>query len=107
MAIRPTDLQGAIWQASQTAPLAQRAEDAPRAAQQAAQASFAAHVQEREERVAESGEALGNRIDPNAEREGRGDTYEPDERRGTAFAQAAAAPEPDADEPPHLIDFTA
>ncbi len=106
MAIRPTDLQGAIWQASQTAPLTQRAEEAPRAAQQAAQASFAAHVQEREERVAESGESLGNRIDANAERDGRGDTYEPDERRphGT-LAQAAA--EPDPDEPPHLIDFTA
>jgi len=107
VAIRPTDIQGSIWQASQTAPLTQRAEDAPRAAQQAAQASFAAHVEEREERIAESGEVLDNRIDPNAERDGGGDTYEPDERRrGAAFAQAAA-PEPDVDEPPHLIDFTA
>ncbi len=106
MAIRPTDLQGSIWQASQTAPLTQRAEDAPRAAQQAAQASFAAHVHEREERVGETGEALGNRIDPNAERDAGGDTYEPDQRRpGTPSAQAAA--EPDPDEPPHLIDFTA
>ena len=105
MAIRPSDLQGAIWQASQTAPLAQRAEEAPRAAQQAAQAAFAAHVQEREERVGGTGEVLGNRVDANAERDGRGDTYEPSEHRAPqAKAQTA---EPDPDEPPHLIDFTA
>src|SRR5665213_101418 len=68
MAIRPTDIQGSIWQASQTAPLVQRAEDAARTAQQAAQASFAAQVQEREERVNETGEALGVRVDAGAER---------------------------------------
>jgi hypothetical protein len=105
VAIRPTDIQGAIWQASQTAPLTQRAEEAPRLAQQAAQASFAAHVQEREERVAELDEALGNRIDPNAERDGRGDTYEPHDRapvfRQTVDEAAGL------DEPEHLIDFTA
>lgn len=106
MAIRPTDIQGAIWQASQTAALTQRAEDAPRAAQQAAQASFAAHVQEREERVAELDEALGNRIDPNAERNGGGDSYEPHDQARRAFRETvdeAAG----LDEPPHLIDFTA
>ena len=107
MAIRPTDIQGAIWQASQTAPLTQRAEEAPRAAQQAAQASFAAHVQEREERVGETAETIGNRIDPNAERNSSGDTYEPDERRPRAASAQAAAPDADPDEPPHLIDFTA
>jgi hypothetical protein len=106
VAIRPTDIQGAIWQASQTAALSQRAEEAPRAAQQAAQASFAAHVQEREEKVAEMDEALGNRIDPNAERNAGGDTYEPHDQSGREFRQAvdeAAG----LDEPPHLIDFTA
>jgi hypothetical protein len=105
VAIRPTDIQGAIWQASQTAPLTQRAEEGPRLAQQAAQASFAAHVQEREERVAELDEALGNRVDANAERDGRGDTYEPHDR-APVFRQAvdeAAG----LDEPEHLIDFTA
>ena len=105
MAIRPTDIQGAIWQSTQTAALAQRAEEAPRLAQQAAQASFAAQVQEREERVAELDEALGNRIDANAEREGRGDTYEPHDRK-PVFRQVVD----DAaglDEPEHLIDFTA
>ena len=106
MAIRPTDLQGAIWQASQTAPLAQRAEEAPRVAQQAAQASFAAQVQLREERVSDTGEALGNKIDANAERGGNGEGYEPQERQPRAFEEAvdeAAG----FGEPPHLIDFTA
>ncbi|HZW52780.1 MAG TPA: hypothetical protein VFF00_02035 [Candidatus Elarobacter sp.] len=107
MAIRPTDLQGAIWQASQTAPVTQRAEEAPRAAQQAAQASFAAHVQEREEKVAEMDEALGNRIDPNAERNAGGDTYEPQDQQGREFRQAVGEAAGLDDEPPHLIDFTA
>jgi hypothetical protein len=105
VAIRPTDIQGAIWQSTQTAALAQRAEEAPRLAQQAAQASFAAQVQEREERVAELDEALGNRIDPNAERDGRGDTYEPHDRQPVfrqVVDEAAGL-----DEPEHLIDFTA
>ncbi|HEY0395526.1 MAG TPA: hypothetical protein VGD01_13595 [Candidatus Elarobacter sp.] len=86
--------------------MTQRAEEGPRAAQQAAQASFAAHVQEREERVAELDEALGNRIDPNAERNAGGDGYEPQDRQGRVFRHAvdeAAG----LDEPPHLIDFTA
>jgi hypothetical protein len=107
MAIRPTDIQGSIWQASQTAPLTQRAEDAPRAAQQAAQASFAAHVQEREERVNETGEALGTRIDPNAERDARGDTYEPHDREARAAFQQVVDETAGLDEPSHLIDFTA
>lgn len=104
MAIRPTDLQGAIWQASQTAPLIQRAEDASRAAQQAAQASFAAQVQEREERVDGAGEVLGNRVDPNAERRSGGDGYEsPDGRPRDGFGAGDEA----GDEPLHLIDVTA
>jgi len=107
MAIRPTDIQGAIWQASQTAPLAQRAEDAPRVAQQTAQQSFAAHVQEREERVNESAEALGNRVDPNAERQSGGDSYEPHDGRPRSAFQAEAGDAAALDEPPHLIDFTA
>jgi hypothetical protein len=107
MAIRPTDIQGAIWQASQTAPLAQRAEEAARVAQQTAQASFAAQVREREERVDQTGEALGNRIDPNAERQPGGDSHE---RRGGESRNAFETAADDAggpDEPPHLIDVTA
>lgn len=105
MAIRPTDIQGSIWQASQTAPLAQRAEEAPRAAQQAAQASFAAHVQQREERVGATGEAEGNKVDANAERDG-GEGYEPQERQPRNAFEAAVDDAAGLDEP-HLIDFTA
>lgn len=105
MAIRPTDIQGAIWQASQTAPLTQRAEEGARIAQQAAQAAFADQVQEREERVAGADEALGNTVDSNAERDARGDTYEP--RDGRPAFKAVVDEAAGLDEPPHLIDFSA
>jgi len=107
VAIRPTDIQGAIWQASQTAPLTQRAEEAPRAAQQAAQAAFAAHVDVREERVNETGEGLGSKVDANAERQGRGDTYEPGDHRRQAGFEDVVEEAAGLDEPAHLIDFTA
>ena len=105
MAIRPTDFQSAFSQASQIAPLAQRAEEAPRVAQQAAQAAFAAGVETREERIDETAEGLGNRVDTNAERDARGDAYEPHERRARSSFDAADGAV--LDEPPHLIDFTA
>ena len=105
MAIRPTDIQGSIWQASQTAPLTQRAEEAPRAAQSAAQASFAAQVQEREERIEGAGEALGTRVDADAQNE-QNEQQEPGERRKGAFDQVVDEAAGLA-EPPHLIDFTA
>jgi hypothetical protein len=105
VAIRPSDFQSAISQASLIAPLAQRAEEAPRVAQQAAQAAFAADVETREERIDETSEGLGNRVDTNAERDARGDAYEPGDRRErSSFAAADGA---GLDEPPHLIDFTA
>lgn len=104
MAIRPTDIQGAIWQAVQTAPLNQRAQEGPREAQQVAQAAFAAHVAEREETVEETAEGLGNRIDANAEREGRGEQHEPQHRNAFEEVVDEAA---GLDEPRHLIDFTA
>src|ERR1700684_4033878 len=107
MAIRPTDIQGAIWQASQTAPLAQRAEEAARTAQQTAQASFAAQVNERKDGVNEAGEALGNRVDPDAERQWNGDMYEPHDGQPRNAFEVAVDDAAGLDEPPHLIDFTA
>ena len=101
MAIRPTDIQSSISQASQIAPLAQRAEEAPRVAQQAAQAAFAAHVETREERVDETAEGLGSRVDTNAERDARGDAHEPQERRARSTFEAADGA--GLDEPPHLM----
>ena len=107
MAIRPTDLQGAIWQSVQNAPLAQRAEEAPRAAQAAAQAAFAAQVQLREERIDESGEVVGNRVDAHAERERRSGDREPPERRRRTLFEENVDDAAGLAEPPHRIDFTA
>ena len=107
MAIRPTDIQGSIWQASQTAPLVQRAEEAPRAAQAAAQAAFAAQVDVREERVNATDESTGNRIDANAERDARGDAHDGGERRPRSAFEETIGDAAGLEEPPHLIDFTA
>ena len=107
MAIRPTDIQGAIWQAVQTAPITQRAQEAPREAQQVAQQAFAAHVAEREETIEESGESLGNRIDANAERE-KGNAEDHEARRQPRSAFEEVVDEAAGfGEPAHLIDFTA
>lgn len=105
MAIRPSDFQSSISQASQIAPLAQRAEEAPRAAQQAAQAAFAADVETRAERIDETAEGLGSRVDTNAERDARGDGYERHERRARHGSESADVV--GLDDGPHLIDFTA
>ncbi len=106
MAIRPTDIQGAIWQSAQNAPLAQRADEAPRAAQAAAQAAFAAQVSERNETVAEAHKVEGNRVGPDADGRKRGDA-EPRERRPHDPFASAVDEAAGLDEPPHLIDFTA
>jgi hypothetical protein len=104
VAIRPTDIQGSIWQASQTAPLTQRAEEAPRTAQAAAQNAFAADAEKRSETVDETRKGQGNRIDANAERR-RGDEDEPRERKRRGGLEEVV--DDGRDEPPHLIDVTA
>lgn len=106
MAIRPTDIQGAIWQSTQNAPLAQRAEEGPRAAQAAAQAAFAAQVETREESVAETGRSEGNRVSADAEGR-RSCDQEPGERRRRSAFEENVDEAAGLDEPPHLIDFTA
>jgi hypothetical protein len=106
VAIRPTDLQGAIWQATQTAPITQRAEEAARIVQATTQAAFVAHTQEREETVTGTGDVLGNRVNPDAQNRQEADEQLPERRHAGAFEQTvdeAAG----LDEPPHLIDFTA
>jgi hypothetical protein len=107
MAIRPTDMQGSIWQATQTAPQVQRAEEAPRTAQAAAQAAFAAQAERRNESVAETKGADGNRV--NADADGRGRAHdEPRERRPKRNGFDETADEAAGfEEPPHLIDFSA
>lgn len=106
MAIRPSDIQGSIWQASHNAPLAQRAQEAPRAAQAAAQAAFAGQAEARNETIAETRKGEGNRVGPDADGRKRGDGEPPERRPRSAFGgvvdEAAGL-----DEPPHLIDYTA
>jgi hypothetical protein len=106
VAIRPTDIQGAIWQSTQNAPLAQRAEEAPRAAQAAAQAAFAAQVETREESIAETGRTEGNRVSADAEGRRSWD-QEPGKRRQRNAFEENVDEAAGLDEPPHLIDFTA
>jgi hypothetical protein len=63
MAIRPADLQSALIVSTQAQPIGQRAEQAPVAAQSAAQSEFIAKAEERNERVAQTTDAKGNRIE--------------------------------------------
>jgi hypothetical protein len=107
VAIRPTDIQGSIWQASQTAPLTQRAEEAPRAAQAAAQSAFAAQVEERQETVEQTPDAAGNRVDANAERERQGPGARRERRHPRNAFEETVDEASGLDEPPHLIDFSA
>jgi hypothetical protein len=111
MAIRPTDLQTSFNQTLLNPPIEQRVEEGPRAVQNAAQAQFVAHTEERNERVAESTEAKGNRIEvgeraPDREAGGKGRKRE--RKPGDPFEETVddAAGLTD-DGTPHLIDFTA
>ncbi|GAC1406109.1 MAG: hypothetical protein NVSMB64_11520 [Candidatus Velthaea sp.] len=107
MAIRPSDLQGAIFQSAQTAAVTQRAEEAPRQAAQTAQAVFSAHVTQREETIEASSEAEGNRVKPNPERERPGSDGRQRRRKAGDPFEDAVDDAAGFDEPPHLIDFTA
>jgi hypothetical protein len=78
MAIRPTDLQLSIVNSVQQPPLSQRAEQAPALNQGLAQAQFAAQAEQRNERVAETQDLRGNKIevgekepDPQADQDGQ------------------------------------
>lgn len=111
MAIRPTDLQLAIINSGFNSAVTARQDDAPRAAQFAAQAAFVAQTEQRNETVTETGNLQGNRIEV-GERQGGRDQEEPQGRR-----RRHARPEDPFEEAvedaagfgdrPHLIDFTA
>ncbi len=107
MAIRPTDLQAAIIQAVQNPPVAQRAEEAPRQAQVAAQAAFVSETSRRNESIGQAGDAQGNKIgDREPDREGQQRGQKRQRKPGDPFdevVEEAAG----AGEPAHLIDFTA
>jgi hypothetical protein len=107
MAIRPTDLQLAIVQTAQNPPLAQRAEEGPRQAQVAAQAAFVAQTSERNESIAQTRDAQGNKIgDREPDRQGGQERKKRERKPGDPFdevVEEAAG----FGEPSHLIDYTA
>ncbi|HTX57769.1 MAG TPA: hypothetical protein VMD47_11780 [Candidatus Acidoferrales bacterium] len=110
MAIRPADLQLAYLAAPQNAAQVNSAQEAPQNAQAAAQATFAAQVQQREEVVkqAEHAERTAVRTNPDG---GNGGGYTPQQRRRQPH-QEQEAPAQDSSlgltgEGEHFIDFTA
>lgn len=110
MAIRPTDLNLAIIQGVQSAPLAQRAEENPRVAQAASQAAFVAETEQRNESITETGNMQGNRIEANDHKQEQDQQQAGRRRRRRLPGQPFEEPEVDtaaSGEPPHLIDFTA
>ena len=62
MAIRPTDLQNALIYQTQAPAVGSAPKMPPRTSQAAAQAQFVSQTDERNENVAEAGDAKGNRI---------------------------------------------
>ena len=110
MAIRPTDLQSALIVSTQSPPTQQRAEAAPGLAQSAAQAAFVSKTDERNERVAESTDAKGNRIEvrdrpQDQEQGGRGRKRE--RKPGDPFDEVVEEAAGLSDGTPHLIDYSA
>jgi hypothetical protein len=106
VAIRPTDIQASIWQAMQTAPVIQRAEESARLSQAAAQTAFVNQTEVREERVGKTDEVVGNKIDPNAHHDPDAED-QPQERRHASAFEETVDEAAGLDEPAHLIDFTA
>jgi hypothetical protein len=110
MAIRPTDLQSALIVSTQAPPTAQRAEAAPGLAQGAAQAAFVAKTDERNERVAETGDAKGNRIevgDRPQDQQGGGKGRKRERKPGDPFEEVVDEAAGLSDGTPHLIDYSA
>jgi hypothetical protein len=110
MAIRPTDLQSALIVSTQAPPAQQRAEQAPVAAQAAAQAAFVSKTDERNERVAETTDAKGNKIEvkdrPRDEQQG-GRGRKRERQAGDPFDEVVDEAAGLDDSTPHLIDYTA
>ena len=110
MAIRPTDLQSALIVSTQAPPINQRVEQAPIAAQNAAQAQFAAKAEERNERVAETTDAKGNRIearDQPQDQQGGGKRRKRERKAGDAFEEVVEEAAGLSDGTAHLIDYSA
>jgi hypothetical protein len=98
------DLQLAYLAAPASAAAANTVQQAPATAQQAAQASFAAHVAQREETVTQASPVEGAQIRSDGEGGGNADSYEPHRRNAP---RRAPAPATSSDGEEHFIDTTA
>jgi hypothetical protein len=108
MAIRPVDLQLAYMAAPQNAALVSHAQDSPQTAQQAAQAAFAAELEQREEHVDGPQRAEGQKIRPREERDPGEDGSRRRQRRQLPYeSDAAPSALGLAGEGEHFIDVTA
>lgn len=106
MAIRPVDLQGAILQQTQVAAVVKQAEDAPHAAQVAAQNQFVNQLERREETVHETDKLEGNKVNPEGERQGGGPSYRRQRKPGQPLPEDVIELAEYSDGE-HIIDFTA
>ncbi len=82
------------------------AQNAPAAAQQAAQAAFIDELHKREETVEETKSAEGTTIKTNPDAQGNGGGYTPDERKGKRHYDASDSPLGLAGDGEHFIDVT-
>ena len=110
MAIRPADLQSALIVSTQAPPVQQRAEQAPVTNQAAAQAAFVSKTDERNERVAETADAKGNKIgvnDQQRDQQEGGKGRKRERKPGDPFDEVVDEAAGLTDGTPHLIDYTA
>jgi len=101
------DLQLAYLAAPASAAVASNAQTAPIAAQEAAQAAFAAQVEKREETIQETTKAEGTRIRPDREPGGDAGTYNPRKRRRGAYQETVEEEPSQPAGEQHFIDTTA
>lgn len=108
MAIRPVDLQGVIAQSAQAAPLSRQSEEAVARSQAVAQNVFVGKLEERQETVAETDHASGNKVKPKEERDRQQAGQRKDKRRpGDPFDEVVDRTVFGSDDEPHIIDFSA
>jgi hypothetical protein len=107
--IRPIDLQNTLLAVQNSPAAARAAEPAQRLDAQAMASAFAAELVRRDEEVAPASELHGNRIDG---KDGAGDQSRERRRRGKSHVprsdfEAVVDEAAGAEEPEHIVDFTA
>jgi hypothetical protein len=107
VAIRPVDLQGAILQQTQVGSVVKQAEEAPHAAQVAAQTQFVNQLERRQESVRETDSLEGNKVTPEGDKQGGGPGYRRRERKPGEALPEDVVELAEFSDGEHIIDFTA